>query len=1183
MSFSASAQEQQLIKAVFAKADTSDLGVVTGDEAVKVFAGSGLPPTVLGEIWQLSDTDNNGFLTENGLGIALRLIGWAQAGEKPKKELTARVGPLPTIKGIPIPGVSSNPGSPLPLAPSLPARPAMPQLTPDDRQKFLRMFFQSGPANGMLSGEKARDLFLRSKLPTDKLGQIWNLADTHERGSLDATDFVIGMFLIQSVMSGQLSIIPPSLPPGLYEQASGGAPRPTIGSPLQAQFTGNSTGSRPGTGLAQRAASPIRAQFTGQQPLEPQYTGSGQRRIVPQYTGQSNSAASSALRPQLTGQPFAIPQPFGQSQQPKWDVTPEEKAKADTFFATLDPQGRGFIEGDTAVSFMVQSQLPETVLAQVWDLADLNKDGKLTRDGFAVAMHLINGKLAGREIPAELPSSLIPPSYRTGAQTAPAAPVPPTQSETLRDLWSIEEPVQTPTPAPSKVASPPPVAAAPAPPKPARNLFDDDEDEAPPVAKAGSPAPATATQSIEIANVQNQLGSTQRALESATSARTAAVASSEAAAAELAQLKEQLSRASAARASEENHLAEVRARKAQQDADLAKTREELIHVESQASALRLERGEIEGGVLRDKEELRGVQKRVREVAEEAEKMKAELEKIKREARQVKGLLAIARKQLTTGEGEKAKVQTEVDEAREEVESAQKELEDVERQVATGAAPLPEIVSPAPVAVPTLNGTARVASPPPRTDTLSPSQVELPISRSVTPAQPQRSNSTNPFDRLRNASAGAASPALPFAEVSNPASPFVNTPTGGSAAPFATPTATGTSPFASATGSQVTSAPAAVTSPFGPTPTSSAFDAAFGETPIPAGAETPFSGFEAKPIDNHPPVPVPEPNAHGLADDEDPFGMGADETLEVPDKGKAKEVIEEPKKEEDPEVAAAASQFPALSLQNSPVPASGKPSNDELPPLTEPGTVDESTTDEDSDDEPLDKKAKRLTAQNAAAPTASAFDDAFGLSTNTATVPATGANAFDEAMKESPLTRANPPSPPASALKTPSTITLILLEAWLRTKMPLPRRPPQTRLKQLLMHSLRRDRALRLLLCLVHFRSMMHLERRVQPATRLGPRALRATHLGLLVLRPMLSVRQAQLATGKSIRTHHPRAFLLTKPLDSHRQPSPRPSLSNPCLINAFARTCTNPDSCSSTCGFRVHYVPSVSAYVPDYT
>ena len=47
------------------------------------------------------------------------------------------------------------------------------------------------------------------------------LADTQNCHTLDSTDFAIGMHLIKAVMSDQLSSIPTSLPPGLYEQASG--------------------------------------------------------------------------------------------------------------------------------------------------------------------------------------------------------------------------------------------------------------------------------------------------------------------------------------------------------------------------------------------------------------------------------------------------------------------------------------------------------------------------------------------------------------------------------------------------------------------------------------------------------------------------------------------------------------------------------------------------------------------------------------------------------------------------------------------------------------------------------------------------------------------------------------------------------------------------------------------------
>jgi epidermal growth factor receptor substrate 15 len=49
-----------------------------------------------------------------------------------------------------------------------------------------------------------------------------------------------------------------------------------------------------------------------------------------------------------------------------WDVTPEAKATSDRFFAQLDPQNRGVIEGDVAVPFMLQSQLDEGTLATVW-------------------------------------------------------------------------------------------------------------------------------------------------------------------------------------------------------------------------------------------------------------------------------------------------------------------------------------------------------------------------------------------------------------------------------------------------------------------------------------------------------------------------------------------------------------------------------------------------------------------------------------------------------------------------------------------------------------------------------------------------------------------------------------------------------------------------------------------------
>lgn len=81
-SFAPTPAELNLVTAIFAQADPKKLGVLTGEVAVKVFAGAHLPPATLGEIWNLADYDNNGWLGKKGVAMAVRLIGWAQAGEK---------------------------------------------------------------------------------------------------------------------------------------------------------------------------------------------------------------------------------------------------------------------------------------------------------------------------------------------------------------------------------------------------------------------------------------------------------------------------------------------------------------------------------------------------------------------------------------------------------------------------------------------------------------------------------------------------------------------------------------------------------------------------------------------------------------------------------------------------------------------------------------------------------------------------------------------------------------------------------------------------------------------------------------------------------------------------------------------------------------------------------------------
>ncbi|KAL4244397.1 hypothetical protein ABKN59_010430 [Abortiporus biennis] len=754
--FSPTAAEVALVNQIFAQADPQKLGVVTGDAAVKIFAGSKLSPTILAEIWTVADEDNNGVLTRKGVAIAVRLLGHAQRGEQISEALVLKNGPVPMIEGLNAPIASQSTGVPLSKSPP----PRLPPLSPQDKAKFIKLFLGCGPVNGILSGDKARDVFVKSKLPVDKLSAIWNLADTKNRGALDVVDFTVAMYLIQASMSGQLPAIPSVLPPYVYEQA---------GAKVESHMTGDS-GSFSPTGL----------NFPGRpvSTLQPQYTGQSQG-IPVQMTGQGLRAH--ATSPPIPGRPSVAGIPAFPTSTPQWDVTPAEKANSDRLFDGLDKNKRGYIEGDVAVPFMVQSKLSEDTLAQIWDLADLNNDGKLTRDGFAVAMHLIQAKMAGKEVPTTLPTTLMPPHMRSSPA---AASIP----EPIRDLLWDDTPVTTTTPqaptmpvqsqmtgtlspqhtsagltgnrstvfgnsdpfASTFTSSPAPIfTSSPAPaPVVHRDLLGDDDDEV-------SPSPPLQDKSAEIGNVQNQLNSTNRSLDNTKNDRANVERVLAEQAAQLSALQTQLSSAKAAYETETRLLSTLRERHATQTAEIQKTREELIHAESDLSAVRVEKAEIEGSVLRDKEEVRGLQKKMQETGIEIEGIKADLEKLRKEAKQQKGLLAIAKKQLLSRESERAKVEKEAEEARAELEAASKEKEEVEAELAREPTPAPAngdaVSAPSPDSVSIAAGFPLPASPP-----------EPVASIASGPPSPS-SKSTNPFERLAMASTPRSqSPFLPFA-------------------------------------------------------------------------------------------------------------------------------------------------------------------------------------------------------------------------------------------------------------------------------------------------------------------------------------------------------------------------------------------------------------------------------------
>ena len=613
--------------------------------------------------------------------------------------------------------------------------------------EYSGLFEKSGAENGQLNGMVAKQIFERARLPIEVLGRIWNLADTQGRGSLDVTEFVIAMHLLASYKSGAMRGVPNTLPPGLLDAASRRAPSRL------------SAGQVPARPSSSAGAPHMQPQFAAMQ-AQP-------RPQSPMVNRQLGAAAP--LSAQSTGEP--------------WMINAADKARFDSVFATVDTAGQGFITGEQAVQFFGNARLPEEVLAQVWDLADINSDGLLNRDEFAVAMYLIRQQRGSRDgrVPQTLPTALVPPGMRkqvqpSAPQTIPVfddAPVtkPRSAADDLFGLDVSDQPPQQPTLAPQQAVqttggtdagpftnskSPPAPTSSPPPStmfKPfvpsstfgqglvpqatgmsnqgqtrEANLMDEEDDTAP--AKINSDA-------AELGNLSNQVGNLSKQMQDVSAQRAQAQT-------ELSQTSQQKEvfqqRLTQLRTAYDQEVKQVKSLKDQLAASQGETKrlqQDMAMIEGTHADLQTQHQQLASALAADQQENASLKERIRQTNTENEQLKPQIEKLKSDARQQKGLVAINKKQLATNEAERDRIKAEIAAAQHEIETAKREAEESARQVEQSHRELQEAKEtpmPAPV--------ARELSPPP--------QVVSPQPQVASPS-PSLSSS-NPFFRRQDSGA-----------------------------------------------------------------------------------------------------------------------------------------------------------------------------------------------------------------------------------------------------------------------------------------------------------------------------------------------------------------------------------------------------------------------------------------------
>lgn len=72
-----------------------------------------------------------------------------------------------------------------------------------------------------------------------------------------------------------------------------------------------------------------------------------------------------------------------------WSIPQHLKLRFSQQFNQLDRSRIGMLTGAQARGVLGESQLPMNILAQIWTMSDVNKDGCLSIEEFCVAMYLI--------------------------------------------------------------------------------------------------------------------------------------------------------------------------------------------------------------------------------------------------------------------------------------------------------------------------------------------------------------------------------------------------------------------------------------------------------------------------------------------------------------------------------------------------------------------------------------------------------------------------------------------------------------------------------------------------------------------------------------------------------------------------------------------------------------------------
>uniref|UniRef100_A0AAQ5YX23 Epidermal growth factor receptor pathway substrate 15 like 1 n=1 Tax=Amphiprion ocellaris TaxID=80972 RepID=A0AAQ5YX23_AMPOC len=264
---------------------------------------------------------------------------------------------------------------------------------------------QLDPGNtGKISAGDAAQFLKKSGLSDSTLGKIWDLADSERKGYLDKRGFFIALRLVASAQGGNdisLNNLNQNLAAPKFKDTNSPLLSASM-TTLDSQWAIRHDEKGKFEGIFE-SLSPVNGLLSGDK-VRPVLVNS---KLPLDVLGRIWDLSDVDKDGHLDKEEFTVP-------VVNWVVPVADRERYDDIFKKTDTDGDGLVTGSEVIEIFMQSTLSQTMLAQIWGLADTKQVGKLTREQFSLAMYLIQQKVAkGIDPPSTLTPEMIPPSERT--------------------------------------------------------------------------------------------------------------------------------------------------------------------------------------------------------------------------------------------------------------------------------------------------------------------------------------------------------------------------------------------------------------------------------------------------------------------------------------------------------------------------------------------------------------------------------------------------------------------------------------------------------------------------------------------------------------------------------------------------------------------------------------------------